>query len=148
MKKLQMLEIWSSPIQNIDGLKDLKEIERLELRYLRKLESIDGIKNNSSITELRIQNCKKITDWEVISTLPNLKHLKIDSCGKIPTLKFLDKLKKLETIWLVSDTFIEDGELSWLMDKESLKAFNVPIENHYDVTLEQKSLFNDFGIKN
>lgn len=148
LKKLQRIEIWSSPIQNIDGLMDLKEIACLELRYLRKLESIEGIKNNASITELLIQNCKKITDWEVIGTLPNLKHLKIDSCGKIPTLKFLEKSEKLETIWLVSDTFIEDGELSWLMDKPSLKAFHVPIENHYDVTLDQKSLFNNFGIKN
>ncbi|TKI53207.1 hypothetical protein FC756_25200, partial [Lysinibacillus mangiferihumi] len=60
LKKLKILEIWSSPIQNIDGLMDLKEIERLELRYLSKLESIDGIKNNTSIKELWIQNCKKV----------------------------------------------------------------------------------------
>ncbi|KOP69361.1 hypothetical protein AMS59_23605 [Lysinibacillus sp. FJAT-14745] len=147
LKNLQILEIWSSPIQNLDGLKDLKEIEQLELRYLSKLESIDGIKNNSSIKELWIQNCKKVNDWEVLGTLSNLKVLTIEACGNIPSLNFLNKLESLESIRLVSNTFIEDGKLSWLIDKESMKYFNTPIENHYDINLETLSKFNDFGIR-
>ncbi|KPD07736.1 hypothetical protein AM501_13770 [Aneurinibacillus migulanus] len=147
LKKLEILEIWSSPIQNIDGLKDLKEIEQLELRYLRKLESIDGIKNNSSIKELWIQNCRKVTDWEVLGTLSSLRVLTIEACGNIPSLHFLDKLESLESVRLVSNTFIEDGKLSWLIDKESMKYFHTPIENHYDVSLETLSKFNNFGIR-
>jgi len=147
LKKLQILGIWSSPIQNIDGLKELKEIEQLKLRYLIKLESIDGIKNNYSIKELWIQNCKKVNDWEVLGTLPNLRVLTIDSCGNIPSLNFLDKLESLESIRLVSNTFIEDGKLSWLIEKESMKYFNTPIEDHYDINLETLSKFNDFGIR-
>ncbi|WP_068984824.1 MULTISPECIES: hypothetical protein [Lysinibacillus] len=148
LEKLKILGIWSSPIQNIDGLKDLKEIEQLKLRYLSKLESIDGIKNNSSVKELWIQNCKKVNDWEVLGTLSNLRVLTIEACGNIPSLKFLDKLEFLESIRLVSNTFIEDGKLSWLIDKESMKYFNTPIENHYDISLETLSKFNTFGIRN
>lgn len=148
LEKLKILGIWSSPIQNIDGLKNLKEIEQLKLRYLSKLESIDGIKNNSSVKELWIQNCKKVNDWEVLGTLSNLRVLTIEACGNIPSLKFLDKLEFLESIRLVSNTFIEDGKLSWLIDKESMKYFNTPIENHYDISLETLSKFNTFGIRN
>ncbi|WP_374966069.1 hypothetical protein [Lysinibacillus sp. RS5] len=148
LEKLKILGIWSSPIQNIDGLKDLKEIEQLKLRYLSKLESIDGIKNNSSVKELWIQNCKKVNDWEVLGTLSNLRVLTIEACGNIPSLKFLDKLEFLESIRLVSNTFIEDGKLSWLIDKESMKYFNTPIENHYDISLETLSKFNTFGVRN
>jgi len=147
LKNLQILEVWSSPIQNIDGLKDLIEIEQLELRYLSKLETIEGIKNNSSIKELWIQNCKKVNDWEVLGTLSNLKVLTIEACGNIPSLNFLDKLESLESIRLVSSTFIEDGKLSWLIEKESMKYFNTPIEDHYDISLETLSKFNDFGIR-
>ncbi|WP_107897948.1 leucine-rich repeat domain-containing protein, partial [Lysinibacillus mangiferihumi] len=136
LKKLKILEIWSSPIQNIDGLMDLKEIERLELRYLSKLESIDGIKNNTSIKELWIQNCKKVKDWEVLGTLSNLKVLTIEACGNIPSLEFLNKLESLESIRFVSNTFIEDGKLAWLIEKESMKYFNTPIEDHYDISRE------------
>jgi len=147
LKNLQILVVWSSPIQNIDGLKDLIEIEQLELRYLSKLETIEGIKNNSSIKELWIQNCKKVNDWEVLGTLSNLKVLTIEACGNIPSLNFLDKLESLESIRLVSSTFIEDGKLSWLIEKESMKYFNTPIEDHYDISLETLSKFNDFGIR-
>lgn len=147
LKRLEILEIWSSPIRNIDGLKGLNSLQRVELRYLQKLESIKGIENNSSIEELWIQNCKKVNDWEVLGTLSNLKVLTMEACGNISSLNFLDKLESLESIRLVSNTFIEDGKLSWLIEKESMKYFNTPIENHYDVSLETLSKFNDFGIR-
>ncbi|MEK4424966.1 hypothetical protein [Solibacillus sp. FSL K6-1523] len=145
--RLETLEIWSSPIKDIADLQGLRSLRRVELRYLPKLESISGIENNTSIKELWIQNCKKVNDWEVLGTLSNLKVLTIEACGNIPSLHFLDKLESLESIRLVSNTFIEDGKLSWLINKKSMKYFNTPIENHYDISIEALSKFNNFGIR-
>ncbi len=142
LKKLQFLEICSSPIKNIDSLISLEELENVELRYLRNLESIKGLENHSKISELWIQNCKKVKDIELIGTLENLSVLTIDSCGGLSSLEFLKKLKRLKSIRLV-DTKILDGKLSWLLEKESMQYLSTSIAKYYDITHEQLTIFNN-----
>lgn len=139
---LKILEIKQATIINVDALSMLKKLEILELSYIYKLEDIKGLKDKESIRNLTIQNCKKINNWEIIGSLKNLKKIYICSCGIIPSINFLKNVSNLEEIH-IADTKVEDGKVASICENKNLKEFNIQTFEHYDVTEEQVSKFND-----
>lgn len=134
LKPVKDLDIFQSTLTEINGLKDLKNVESLNLRYVPKLNNIEPIKEYKKLKHLRIKNCKNITDWEIIGKIGSLKTITIDSCGKIESLDFLENIDLME-FYLV-DTQVEDGNVSWLLNKK-ITRIDFPVYKHYNITPEE-----------
>lgn len=68
LKKLQILHIYSSKINRLDGIEKLP-LEELFLSRNSYLEDINTIKELENLKELDIEKCKKITDYNFLDSL-------------------------------------------------------------------------------
>lgn len=130
---LEELRFASSPIENLSSLNRLKNLKILQLDYLRCLEDSSWLKELGGLEILSIGSCKKLSNaiMHNASKLTNLKKLSFSKMGEIPTLQPIQNLKKLETIVLVEDTKILDGNLHVLLDLPLLNNINVQGFKHY-----------------
>lgn len=70
LQKLQILHIYSSKIQTLDGIETLP-IEELSLVRNNYLEDIQAIKELKMLKELNIEKCKNIVDYNLVDSLNN-----------------------------------------------------------------------------
>jgi protein phosphatase 1 regulatory subunit 7 len=106
-----------------------RNLKRLELAYLTKIESISAIEElmNTSIEVLDFLKCRKISDHDAVKCLASLKTLKFNDCGEIPNIRFLNEMCNLEEFRFVN-TNVLDGDLSPLL---KLKAVGFFAKKHY-----------------
>lgn len=124
---LEVIELnYCKKIADLNFLKNLKNVKRIKLDYLPKLENIIGLNSISKKIEIiEIIDCKKIYGLEeVLSGLPKLKSIVIitretDSKMQLRSLCFLEKLMKLESF--ATDYKILDGDLSYLLNLNDAK---------------------------
>lgn len=111
LSNLTRLDITKGDIVNLDFIKGLNKLEKLELYYLRKLSCISGIeKVSNSIKDLSIVSCKNIKSLVPLKKLVNLKRLELTKV-RIEDLEFLNGISKLEKL-LIMETNIDSGDLS------------------------------------
>ncbi|UTC66570.1 MULTISPECIES: protein phosphatase 1 regulatory subunit 42 [unclassified Treponema] len=70
LRKLQILHIYSSKIQTLNGIETLP-ITELSLVRNNNLENIQAIKDLKMLKELNIERCKKIVDYKLIDIIKN-----------------------------------------------------------------------------
>lgn len=131
---LTRLDITKGDIANLDFIKGLNKLEKLELYYLRKLSCISGLeKVSNSIKDLSFVSCKNIKSLVPLKKLVNLKRLELTKV-RIEDLEFLKGINKLEKL-LILETSIDSVDLS--------PATNIPwisIDNkkHYNYICDHK----------
>lgn len=133
LKLLEKLRIDNSQLTSLNGLQKLTKLKELNLGLLTKLTSIDNIKDTPSLEKLNIQSCKKIP-YDTLWGIKSLRWLNLSDVGNIPTIKGIERLNKLEEVYLVGDTKILDGDLSPLLKLPSLKKVGVAHLSHYKPT--------------
>jgi Leucine-rich repeat (LRR) protein len=96
LKNLQILNLsrWSSLI-NVDGLKDLKNLQILNLSDCYSLTSVDGLKDLKNLQILSFSGCESLTSVDGLKDLKNLQHLNFSGC---PSLTSVDGLKDLKNL--------------------------------------------------
>jgi hypothetical protein len=75
LRNLQILHIYSSKIQTLDGIKELP-LEKLALVRNSYLEDIQAIKYLTTLKELSIEKCKKVLDYNFLDSLKD--RIKVD----------------------------------------------------------------------
>lgn len=68
LRKLQVLHIYSSKIQTLNGIEALP-IKELSLVRNNNLEDIQAIEDLSMLKDLNIERCKKIVDYKLIDLI-------------------------------------------------------------------------------
>ncbi len=76
LKRLQVLHIYSSKIQTLNGI-EMLPITELSLVRNNNLENIQAIKDLNSLEVLNIERCKKIVDCKVIDFIKNKVNVSI-----------------------------------------------------------------------
>lgn len=129
---LEELRIIRSPLRSLAGLRRFRRLKHLGLSYLSKLERIADL-DTPSLEILEFDVCRKIRDHERVAAFPRLRVLRLNDCGEMPSLKFLDRMPRLEEFSFV-DTNVLDGDLRPLF---RLKYAGFLNKKHYSHTDEE-----------
>ena len=131
LRNLEILHIYSSKIQNLDGVEKLS-IRELSLARNNKLEDIHKINEVSSLENLEIECCKKLLDFSFLKGNSNIEDLFIDKLDSIDFVESMPNLKKIN-FWNC-----KDGNMTPLLKSQSLEDVNFyPSKRHYTHTLKE-----------
>jgi len=137
MPNLLELNIDCESLQDSKGLKNLNQLERLEITVLPD-DSLDAFGRNSNLIELLVYNCAELDRIPELSNFPELEILFLQNCDNITDLKPLGSLSKLRTLDLYLQENCEYLDFSTLG-----KLFNLR-----ELTLCSKKLFEIAWIVN
>lgn len=131
LRRLRTLRMASGTLRRLDGISELKQLTTLDLSYCPKLESLEGIEQCERLECLELTTCKAIVDLEPLHALKNLRSLLIWNCGRINSIQPLAECTELESVQLIGDTVIEDGDLSVLLTLPKLRIVAFARKRHY-----------------
>jgi len=140
LPNLKELVLYDSKLISLNGIGNLKCLERLEILTAKKLQDLGDIENVQTLKKLFLYGVKNVSDLTSIMNLKNLRILNLDNLGKISTIRFLETLKNLEECYLGGSTNVVDGDLSVLASlraNHKLKKVIFTNRNHYSHTREQ-----------
>ncbi|MBF1502810.1 hypothetical protein [Prevotella pallens] len=131
LRNLEILHIYGSKIQNLDGVEKLS-IRELSLARNNKLEDIHKINEVSSLENLEIECCKKLLDFSFLKGNSYIEDLFIDKLDSIDFVESMPNLKKIN-FWNC-----KDGNMTPLLKSQSLEDVNFyPNKRHYTHTLKE-----------
>lgn len=139
LQKLQNLkhaEFISAAIDTLNGVEKLKNLEALELYYMRSLQTIEGVEQLPRLKNVRLGSCKKVESIEPLRLMTQLEWLALENMGDIPSLEPIKTLSKLHTLALY-ETKITDGNMSHLYQMKQMKKLLYKYYKHYTDTREQ-----------
>ncbi|WP_276504572.1 hypothetical protein [Terrimonas pollutisoli] len=139
LNNLQYLEVNRWPDEDLEGLKNLKKLEWVELNFAKKLVSLKGIHYlkelsflkfysatklediselktiASSLSKLSFELVPKIKDFNVLNCLPNLERFYIFRSAPLSSVQFIKHLKNLKYAYI--GTEVLDGDIKILKMK-------------------------------
>lgn len=134
LSHLETLSILRGNLTSTKGLKTLKNLREVELRYLSKLSNIEDLALNSSVQKLSIEACKNLGDYSTLSKNQGIEFLSI-FFSKIDSLNFVKDMKSLKYL---SFSDLTDGDLTPLLQSSRLSEVKFyPAKKHYSHS-EQK----------
>lgn len=125
MKNLESIYFWTSTVEDLNPLKNLKKLNFLHLESFTRLTDISPLTEISSLKRLSIESCFKIENYEVIGKMKQLVALAIEGdtfAPKkliLPSLKPYSKLLNLKHLDL-STTSIKDKSFLEILKLENL----------------------------
>ncbi len=123
------ITLWyCSSLNDITAIKKLPNLLSLDIGPCPRLKRLDIIANNGKLRALCLNSYKNV-DIEIIKTLKELRFLYLYHCNPIPSIKFIDDLKKMVGLTLLS-TKIVDGDLTPAM---RLKDTDIMVMRHYNI---------------
>ncbi len=131
LDKLVDLRLLNSPLEEIQGVGNLTNLESLSLGNFRSLSSLEGMGRLTRLVELEINTCRKISSIEELRSLKNLRRLLLLNDGNIDSMAPLRDLTKLEEVLFYESTNVVDGDLSPLEDQKNLKKVSFRNRRHY-----------------
>jgi hypothetical protein len=134
LSNIESLRLISAPAVELNGLRHLEKLTKLEISYFTKLPSLSGIEYLTGLESLEINACRKLTNIEEVKELRNLKRFVVANCDDIASLKPLEHLDKLEKVIFNESTNIVDGDLSPLENLPHLKLVAFRNRKHYSHT--------------
>ena len=124
-KNLIKLQVSSSKLTDLDGLKDLKKIRELDLDGCSSLIKLEQIKSLDQLTNLNFGMCEKIETIDFLSHLKNLTKVNLQGCFGIENLPSLDDLNNLRELNLNS-TSISMEDCGKLENLEQIMHLTFP----------------------
>ena len=96
-KNVTSLELTAGSCTTLDGVEGLFGLKRLELSYMKKLNSISLLSRCPALEELIIESVRNLTDLQsTLAKLSSLRVLRLLGCGSLENFDFLADLN-LET---------------------------------------------------
>ena len=132
LPQLDTLVIAYTEIINLDFLKPNMNLQVLVLVDNKKLSNIDAIVNiKDSLKHLKIFVCKKIESYDCLEKMDSLVFIMIQMCKSLKDIYFANRLKNLHS-FIISDTQIENGDLTPLMNKKCVIVMPLRKFYHYN----------------
>lgn len=72
---LRYLLLNGMQIRNVDFLKEMPSLEKLELQDLPQLQDISGVAEQKELKELQIWQCNRVRDYMPINACRNLERI-------------------------------------------------------------------------
>jgi internalin A len=153
MPSLRTLVLTKVPMGDLTGLDAAPALSTLGVFFAPSLRSIKEAVGLRGLESLELMGCRGITDvsrvgemtrlhnlWlagvdlgdpSFLARLKGLTALKLENVGAIPSLDFLAGMTKLESVMLVENTTVVDGDLSVLLRLPALKQALYRQRRHY-----------------
>ena len=123
------ITLWyCSSLSDISAINKLPNLLNLDLGPCPRLKDLNVLASNDNLRALCLNSYKNV-DIEIIKTLKELRFLYLYHCNPIPSIKFIDDLKKMVGLTLLS-TKIIDGDLTPAM---RLKDTDIMVMRHYNI---------------
>ncbi len=119
---------YCSSLSDISAIKKLPNLLSLDIGPCPRLKDLNVLASNDNLRALCLNSYKNV-DIEIIKTLKELRFLYLYHCNPIPSIKFIDDLKKMVGLTLLS-TKIIDGDLTPAM---RLKDTDIMVMRHYNI---------------
>ena len=134
LHNLNELSLINSKIEMLDEIFEINSLKFLELAYLSKLDNLVGIKQLSQMETLLIESCKELSSWVLeVACLQSLKKLAISKMSTIKSILPFASLNALEELFIIENTKIEDGKISFLEKMPSINKISIQGFKHYDI---------------
>jgi len=149
-KNLEGLYIHGSrSFETLEGIQDFSHLSDLRIYGCSKLDGIDPLEHAIELRSLSLRTNNKVFDYTPIKNLVNLDYLHIfNDKVKIKTASWIRSLSKLRCLDLVIK--VEDGNLNFLYDMESLRSVGFSVGRHsnvkqdeFDEYMKKKGYVND-----
>jgi len=129
MKNLEKLYFWTSTVESINNIVNLKKLDFLGLSSFSRLSDISPILGLTNLTHLSIENSFKIENYEIIGNMHDLVGLRLNGdCFapknlRLQTLTAFKSLKKLKHLDLSCASVI-DKSYDSILDMVTLERFD------------------------
>jgi hypothetical protein len=143
---LKELTLSNMSLSNLNELKPLTTLEKLELHNLRGLEDFSVLASMKSLRWLSIRGCKGLTALDSVQGLDQLEVLLLDDGGMIETLRPLKSLAALKALSFTGTTSVADGDLSVLVTLPRLAMLGFAPKRHYTHRLVKKWAWSNFDV--
>ncbi len=140
LPNLKELVLYEPKVISLNGIGNLKCLEKFEISNARKLQDLGDIENVQTLKNLFIFGANNVNDFTPIMYLKNLRVLNLGNLGKISTIRFMETLKNLEECYLGESTNVVDGDMSVLAnlrENHNLKRVIFTNRKHYSHTRKQ-----------
>lgn len=129
MKNLENLTFWSSKVEDITALQQLKKLRFLKLWSFTQLKDISPLVKMKSLTHLSIDNCFKVENYEVIGKMVQLVGLELCGDTFAPRKLMLNSLKPFEKLinlkhFDLSSASVRDKQYDSLLKMKSLERLD------------------------
>ncbi|MBX3268076.1 MAG: hypothetical protein KF831_15360 [Acidobacteria bacterium] len=131
LMKLEQLALLNSPVEDLAGLYELKNLKELRIARLSKITDLGQISLLKELKILDIGTCKGIRSVSEVFFLGKLKALFLSNIGDIETLRGIESLTELEQLIFDESTNIVDGDLSPILSLKRLKKISFQNRRHY-----------------
>jgi hypothetical protein len=135
LRDLETLSLTKGKLKRLNGVKSLKTLQKIHLRYLTALEDLAPLCECKHLEEIIIGHCKKVRDFNVLKCLDKLSILCIESAADLPSVAFLQAFKSLRRMSLVGTNII-DGDLHPLLKLPHLEYVGFLKKRHFTHTPE------------
>ncbi len=119
-------------LYEIDGLKDLKDLENLNLSNCEGLVNVDGLKGLKALNDLDLRNCKRLAKFDGLVGLQALRMLNVSGCDLLTNVDALKDLEGLESLDLSNCKQLTDlgalGSLKALQDLDLSNSGQAQLE--------------------
>ncbi len=137
MLELEELSLLNTSFNEIKGILFLKELKKLKLASLKKINSLEGIGKLKKIKELEVQNCKSIFDVSPIFELINIERLLLVDLNTISSIKGIEKLVLMRYFLFYGSTDVIDGDISSLFLMKQIRKISFQNRKHYSHKREE-----------
>ena len=113
-------ESWglSSPIIDLNGISELKNLKVLKIYNCKNLLSLGGLENLNSLQVFDLRKCQKLSDINSLSKLKSLNNISLRECESVLSIKSLEQLPNLKLL---------DIRFHNISDLEELSKLSKPI---------------------
>lgn len=120
------------------GLQRLVRLKQLEMSHLPKLSSLPPLGRLRHLGVVKCEKVKKLSNVERLGELLTLRKMVFVDMGNIKTLRFLARARRLAELWVIYNSRIRDGDLSFVRKCRSLRHVKIDESRlvQYDPPLE------------
>lgn len=136
MVLMERLQLKSKKLASLDGVENMRNIRIIDLSDCGSLNDISLLSGCGSLEILEIHKCKHIESFPEMIQGSRLKRLILEDCGDIESVVFLQNCTELESVFLIGNTKVKDGNLSILKRLPRLEDFRATYYKHYNISRE------------
>jgi len=137
LRSIEKLSLRGGALKNLKGLERMPKLQYLELASLRNLVDFSELSDAKGLHTLIIDSCNKLNSIDVLDGLIDLETLILDNVGDLASLNVLRRLPRLKATRFAESTNVLDGNTAIL--KDLAIEFGFQNRKHYNFKYDHMS---------
>lgn len=134
--KLRELWFTQSKIRSLHGVAKLKQLEALELAYLRGPVDLSEIAKAPKLKKVKLESVPQHLHLAALGKCKSLIDIHVEKAGSVETIGWVKGLKKLDS-FVILETKVADGDFSAILKLPSLTVFSADHRREYRPSIEE-----------